>query len=284
MNRQLFLSFTIVLITITPWFNTKAAPAYLIYTSNINGFLQNCGCGSEPLGGIGRIKHFIDTFKTKHPNVLLIDGGDYFNSYPFPGLDEAMSQVLKLMSYDVLVPGDQEFVEGEQFFRRLSSDYSDKLVLTNANSNHKKVLYTQIADKRVAIYGLLCEEVFDFVEVPADLTLTSLFDLPGEVKSADDLNIVVIHGFLSDAQAFAQKFQTVDLILLSHDQSRGVWNTNGVTILGNGKDSEYISVVKAEYKRQWKFEVNQIKISESIPEDKDVLKIIEDFNKQIKLN
>jgi len=267
-----------------PLFNAKAAPAYVIYTSNINGFLQNCGCGVEPLGGIGRIKYFIDTFKAKHPHILLIDGGDYFNSYPFPALNDAMYKVLKMMNYDVLVPGDQEFVEGHQFFSKFSKFFGDKILLTNTNSNFKKAIYNQIAGHQMVVYGLLSEKVFEFIGRPEDLMLVSQFSLPELDKAAGGLNIVVIHGYLSDARTIAKKYNDVDLILIAHEQNRGVWKANDATIIGNGKDSEYISIIKADYDQQWEIDVDQIKISEMIPEDKDVLKIIENYTEQIKLN
>ena len=284
MMRKIAPILVVGIITVCPLFNIKAAPLYLIYTSNINGFLQNCGCGTEPLGGISRIKYLIDTFKTKHPDVLLIDGGDYFNSYPFPALNEAMFKVLKLMDYDVLVPGDQEFVEGSLFFGRLSKNYGDNFLLTNANSDFSKVSYHQIAQQKVVFYGLLSEKVFEFIDKPADLLLSSLFSLPRENKMTRGLHVVVIHGYLSDAQIFAQKFNDIDLILIAHDQHRGIWKTSETTIIGNGSDSEYISVIQADYDQQWKISVDQIKISERMPEDKDVLEIIENYTKQAKLN
>ena len=83
----------------------KADELYIIYTSNINGTIENCGCGSDPLGGIDRVKSFIDKFETENKNIYIIDGGDYFNSYPYPTLNDAMSNALFLINYDCIVPG-----------------------------------------------------------------------------------------------------------------------------------------------------------------------------------
>ena len=70
--KQLILNLIIILLLHT---GLKADVFYLIYTSNVNGAIENCGCGSEPLGGLNRVNTVIKQFKQDHDNVFVVDGG-----------------------------------------------------------------------------------------------------------------------------------------------------------------------------------------------------------------
>jgi hypothetical protein len=91
--------------------------------------------------------------------------------------------------------------------------------------------------------------------------------------------IAVIHGYLSNAEQFAIENPSVRLILLGHDQRQGIWVKNQATIIGNGKDSEYLSVIKLTPGSKWNISVEQHKIHEDLPEDKQVVNIIDQYKK-----
>jgi 2',3'-cyclic-nucleotide 2'-phosphodiesterase (5'-nucleotidase family) len=250
---------------------------YIIYTSNVNGMIENCGCGADPLGGIGRVKSFVDKFKDEHNNVLLIDGGDYFNSYPFPKLNDAMYSSLLLMHYDGIIPGDQAFIEGESFFSDYSSKLNEKIVLTNSISDIQKILSKKIGSVEINIYGYLSPYIFDFVPKPDQPVLTNFVEAKPQPAKSGEFQVAVVHGYLSNAQQFAEENPTVSLILLAHDQRKGIWEKNQATIIGNGKDSEYISVIKITRNPGWIITVDQPKINEDLPEDPQIVKIIEAY-------
>jgi len=250
---------------------------FIIYTANINGMIENCGCGADPLGGIGRVKSFIDQFSKNHNNVIVIDGGDYFNSYPFPKLNEAMYSSLSLLQYDCLVPGDQAFVEGDTFFYNYASNLKDKIVLTNSDAGFNKKFEKNFGPNQVLIYGYLSPYIFEFIKKPDKLNITNFVSARPQPAKKNEFQVAVVHGYLSNAEQFADENPDVKLILLAHDQRQGTWEKNQAMIIGNGKDSEYISVIKVSSQNHWHISVEQNKIHEDLPEDKQIVKIIESF-------
>jgi len=260
--------------------NLEADAFYIIYTSNINGAIENCGCGVDPLGGIDRIKSFIDQFRKDNENVLLIDGGDYFNSYPFPALNEAMYKALIHIKYDCVVPGDQEFVEGDDFFLKYSSFLKDKLLLSNGGSGYKKNVEANFGNYQVRIFGYLSPYIFDFIEKPKELNLSNFVNEHSNKSKQNELKLAVIHGYLSNAEQVADEDTSIDLILLAHDQRRGIWKKNNTPIIGNGKDAEYISIIKVSRDDQWNINIDQKKINQEMPKDDQIISLIEEYKKK----
>ncbi len=281
---QSIIKCLITILFFLPGSHLRAEPLYIIYTSNINGALQNCGCGVDPPGGIGRVKSIVDQLRSKHQRVILIDGGDFFNSYPFPLLDEAMLKALEVLEYDLFIPGDQEFVEGSAFYKRLQTILGKRLLISNNGAGNLQSFSIYLGSDNVRIHGLLSPKVFDFIEVPAILNLQDPSNMILRSKTPRDLNVVVMHGYLGEAQQFARVNQSIDLILLAHDQLKGIWDENGPLIVGNGKDSEFLSIIEARFEKKWHFKVDQLRISETIPEDDHILKIIREFNHDLEIN
>jgi 2',3'-cyclic-nucleotide 2'-phosphodiesterase (5'-nucleotidase family) len=301
MKNKFYRIWIIVVLNIVCGRELPADSFYIIYTSNVNGYLENCGCGIDPLGGIGRVKTFVDSFRNEHEDAILIDGGDFLNSYPFPQLNEAMLEVLQLLDYNVIVPGDQEFVEGGAFYNKIKSKMKDRILISNKNDEKSQSNLTVGENQFVTIYSYLSPKVFDFIELPEKMTLNSFSGIkpekitntirqengsPADAKMAARgrrFNILILHGYLSEAYRLANKYD-IDLILLAHDQNRGIWESNGTIITGNGKDSEYLSVIEVDYENDWELYINHIKISEAFSEDEQVLEIIEKFKNSLELN
>ena len=270
------LSLFLILLLITQP-DLSAKEFYIIYTSNINGAIENCGCGTEPLGGLGRIKSVIDQVRKENTNVFVIDGGDYFNSYPYRSLNDAMYKALILLDYDCIVPGDQEFVEGKNFYSRYASSLKDKILLSNDGSEYNRKIETTIGLNRLNIYGYLFPNTFDFIEKPEYLSLSNSLNTKPERSTENEFQIAIIHSSLATAEQFSFENKSIDLILLAHDQQRGVWNINKSIIIGNGKDSEYISIIKIEKGSPWDITVNQKKIKEEIPEDDQIINLVNEY-------
>jgi len=277
MDRLVLKSFLVLLFTVSIYSNSIAEEFYVIYTANINGMIENCGCGADPLGGLSRVKSFIDRFRKDHSNVLVIDGGDYFNSYPYPKLNEAMYTSLLLLQYDCLVPGDQAFVEGDTFFSKYASTLKDKIIVTNADSKFKTQITKKMGSDEIQIFGYLSPYIFEFIQKPEQLNLLNFVNAKPGTEKKNQFQIAVIHGYLSNAEQFAVENPAVDLVFLAHDQRMGTWKKNQATVVGNGKDSEYISIVKVDHGRDWNISIEQKKISEDLSEDDQIVKIVEDF-------
>jgi 2',3'-cyclic-nucleotide 2'-phosphodiesterase (5'-nucleotidase family) len=273
MLKPILLILIIILFSVI---SSDAGTIRIIYTANINGSLENCGCGTDPLGGIGRIKTFIDTYRKAHRDALLIDGGDFFNSYPFPELNQAMLQAMHLCAYDLVLPGDQAFIEGEEFYKSFETAMAGKILISNQASAAENYKSFRFGTFGLLITAILSPSAFEFIDKPEWINLLKS-PAGSPTGQKDILRVIVFHGSRAEAEKFASGQTKVDLILMAHDQEKGLWKFNGVLLVGNGKDSEYVSVIEARYDAGWKIDVQQVSMSDAYPEPLEILDIIRAF-------
>ena len=57
-------------------------PLYIAYTANLNGNIELCRCKPDEMGSIAQLSGMIDSLKNKHPELLLLDNGDFYKTYP----------------------------------------------------------------------------------------------------------------------------------------------------------------------------------------------------------
>ena len=275
-----YVIFFVAFITLFSALSLKAGVVRILFTANINGTLENCGCGEEPLGGLGRIKTFADSYRKEHRDVLLIDGGDFFNSYPFPALNQAMLSGLEQCAYDVIVPGDQAFIEGKDFYQTISKTMNGKILLSDGGEKVTPLRKIKKGDVTVVLSGILSPDAFEFIQKPSWLNLQNPGKINSKSKKEGELRITIFHGPRAAAESYLATHQQIDLLLLAHDQHQGVWKVNGVVMVASGKDAEYVSVIEANYQNGWKIKAEQLAMSDDYPESLEILDIIEAFKKQ----
>ena len=264
--------------------NLNSADFNILFTANINGSLENCKCGKIPLGGIARIKSFIDAIAAKNAQCLVVDGGDFFNSYPFFELNQAMLKSIELLKYDLFLPGDQEFVEGIKFYNLLIERLKPNLLLSNLENQKNIKRSFKFNTIKVDIYGFLSPKSFEFITKPKKLSLLPFSSLQNVIDTSV-CNIVVFHGPIQEAEKCAQEYKWIDLILLAHDQQLDPKQVFNTIIIGCGQDSEYITVIAVEkLNDRWHFDINQEPVGPSIPEDKSITQIINSYHEKQKSN
>jgi len=277
MLRKYYRQFIFICFIALMPYVSNAESLFIIYTANVNAALENCGCGDEPLGGIGKIKHISDSFKKNHSHVVMIDGGDFFNNYPYNVLNEAMLKAYQRLDYDYVVPGDQIFIDGDSFYQRVSSIMKDRVVISNTSNSQNNSLEAKYGPYNVSFAAILSPEAFDYIPKPKNLALLDPAHIEFKKQNNRSLNIVVYHGYLAEARQFAKENQAIDLLLIAHDEALGCWWEGNVCVVGNGKDSEHISIIEAKYDKSWKLDVEQKMILSEYPEAEDVLEIIHEF-------
>ncbi len=267
-NLLMFLKFifSIILYTVV----SLAGEFSILFTANINGSIENCGCGPEKLGGLGRIKSFIADYTQKHKNTVVVDGGDYFNSYSFPVLNTAMLKALKTMPYDIITAGDQEFIEGESFFNRINSEVSGRIL-----SGVSPELKTRAGNVELVFCYYLSPVIFRYREKPRFPVLP---EFPTPAGNSNIVKILVFHGNLNDAEKRTRQIQFFDLVLLAHDQQKGSWKIKNTPVVGAGGDGEYVAVIKAEEQDgQWNLNIRFEKMNERWQEDQQIKAIIKNM-------
>jgi 2',3'-cyclic-nucleotide 2'-phosphodiesterase (5'-nucleotidase family) len=120
-----FLAAAMFLITF-PAYAENQAPADLVivYTGDGRGNIEPTGCCYK-IGGMARRATRIREIRETHPNVLVVDVGNFFGMKrleKFPSLRaEHVHRALSVIGYDVLNVADTEMSGGkpfEKFFRR----------------------------------------------------------------------------------------------------------------------------------------------------------------------
>ncbi len=92
----------------------------IVYTNDVRGEIRSCGCATHDLGGLGRRATFMKVFRdTTQADVLLVDAGDFFSASINYGKEKAdlTLKSMALMGYDGVVPGENEFSFGVDYFR-----------------------------------------------------------------------------------------------------------------------------------------------------------------------
>jgi 2',3'-cyclic-nucleotide 2'-phosphodiesterase (5'-nucleotidase family) len=251
-----------------------SSDVYIIFTANVNGILEDCRCGNEPLGGLARVKTFVSQFKQKHPNTLFIDGGDFFNPYKFPDLNLNMSEIVQYMSYDIITAGDQEFIEGYDLFKKHLQRYQSIFLASNCNFGNK-IFELKIKEIPVTVVSYLSPNCFSFINKPEQIEIDSVFAAPA-ITPTNGLRVLLFHGEARQADEMIKHISNVDLVLLGHAQRLDSWEVDGRCFVGGGLDTELIMVVEAIRRgAKWEFKVISHKMDQSVTEDPQIKKLVE---------
>ncbi|KAA3617429.1 MAG: hypothetical protein D8M58_02365 [Calditrichaeota bacterium] len=226
----------------------------VLYFANLNGNIENCNCGDPPLGGLDRIATIIEKQRSKNPELIVIDGGDTFNTYPFIELDKAIVEAYQIIKPDIWVLSEQELIEGTSFLAKISKNNLGEHVSSNyrikqlPESNSKKPLIA--GNTNITFNSFLSPKIVRDYANQIDNNSGLFFQNLKTLKESD-FNILLLHGEESDLVDYTTKFKIFDLILMAHEQS-DVINLNAKpAIIGSGADGEniiYISLHKSNNK------------------------------------
>jgi len=287
----IFRATLVLLLILAPLIEGQNATLKILYTGNLNAALDDCRCGGDLVGGLTRIATEIEKYRRKYPNLLLLDAGDYLNSYPDPSLNLLFLKFLQKMNYTALNLGDQEFVEGPEFLAQYFSTHPNppKMISSNIHPARVKPFFAaKIAaksanDARVLIWGFTSPRAFDFIP-PRHLRFTSvdkfLVGLPESVRRSPDLKIVLFHGKWSAAEVMAKKFSFLNIIIIAHNQHRRAEIVGRTLLAEPGMEGEYLGLITAvRENRNWKLENKFIPIRKTVPENPAFQKRVQRFYK-----
>jgi 2',3'-cyclic-nucleotide 2'-phosphodiesterase (5'-nucleotidase family) len=99
-----------------------------------------------------------------------------------------------------------------------------------------------------------------------------------DANRKESFDIVVFHGYLNEALALAETNPGIELVLLGHDQYSDTMVQQGTTIMGAGRDAEY--VVLLEVTREdtaWQIGQEKIYLNSAVPADVEVTSWIREY-------
>ena len=126
----------------------------LLYSSNLGGDYEQCGCPVHPLGGVARRATVIDRARDEADAVLVLDAGDLFlpepesvrdGKRPDPGEIERRARLLAAayarIGTTALLPGERDLALGLPLLRRLARQSHLPLVAANLFGRDGKRLF-----------------------------------------------------------------------------------------------------------------------------------------------
>lgn len=225
---------------------------HIAYTSNLNGNLEDCQCDNQHLGGMVQLAAAIDSLRQAYPDLILLDSGDFLNTYSIPGADSLMWRLVKQMRYDAIAIGDQEFVEGLTFFRHFALKWPLPLISANltipkmpANLFPAVKLFKRNGIK-IAVISITPPEAFLLISVPGMRIADPMERIREELarmRADADVLLLLYHDSYRHCRAVLQTFPQIDLIIAGHTQEKAAVRSSGRLILQPGMDGEYLGLV-----------------------------------------
>lgn len=114
----------------------------ILQTADIHGqldshpelFWENQEIIFKERGGMAHIKTIFDQERKKNPGrVLVVDGGDLIQGSGYAQLSEGavMTDIIKAMDYDLLIPGNWEVVYGKDIMLDVMNGYDTQVIVQN---------------------------------------------------------------------------------------------------------------------------------------------------------
>jgi len=264
-----------------PSFSNSEKPLFeILYYANLNGNIENCNCGEPPLGGLDRISTVIKRYREKNPELIVIDGGDTFNTYSFPELNTAIVKAYQVIKPDIWLLSEQELIEGDLFLADAVRKVEAEIISTNysfKNIQSKKTKKYSLHKKNVHIYGFLQPGLF---RIHSDKTKIeqAQFKQFLRVLKKEEYNILIFHGETDLLENNSDQFQDFDLILTAHMQNDNRNTESKPAIIGAGTDGENIIHISLHKSGNGIIiTVEQIAIGLDIESDQKIQQFIQDY-------
>lgn len=262
------LLFAIIGCTQSPPIKEKPLPI-IVFTHNIHGELEPCGCRQKPLGGLLQVAGFFEKLKSENPNreVLYFDSGDSF--YPSREVPEAfakshqfaaseLGRSYRKLNLTAFVPGDNDLAFGVINLGQLLKDNHIKMLLTNASSSnelpHETSIHFESTHAVLYFMGVLSKESLSsaqqyLVTETQDAIKNKMASLKLDHEklfpNKKPIFIVISHSGMEQDEELAKNIPELSWIIGAHTQSftqisRLVGKTEIVQVLSR---NHYIGVI-----------------------------------------
>lgn len=238
----------------------------IFHTNDIHG-------GVDENIGFAKFKHFINLANeyTRAEGYLVLDAGDIFHGTPFATVElgESVAQVLKVVGYDTMSPGNHDFNYGQDRLVELGKVADVELLAANVKTIEGKLRYgdcfvKEIGGMSVGLFGLTTPETVTKTnpENVVGLTFGTEEEIVAEAKlmvqvlqeRGVDVIIGLMHmGIDTDSRikstTIASQVDDIDLIIdgHSHSELNQYEIVNGTILTSTGEHFKNVGVVTIQY-------------------------------------
>ncbi len=206
----------------------------IIYSNNTNGLLENCQCPEHAYGALEKRAAVIDSMRRGHKNVLVLDSGDLLDIRKNSLLHSYVIQAYEVMKYDAWTCGDQDFMEGAGFFKRmLNNPEFPPLLCTNImqlqmpgnSAIGQKYLIKKYGRLRIGITGTINQDFHKYLEKDSQAEFmftgqkSALQAVLTELKPQCDFIVLISHSGFEQDKKLAEWFPMINVIIGGHSQT-----------------------------------------------------------------
>lgn len=287
--RGLFIALIILLCACQPLQQDREIPITLVYSANLNGELEPCGCSEQgDLGGIKRQSTLVQQLRRQDPQLLLISGGGLLSSES--ERDRLKSKyILKgftHLAYDALGVQWRDLVYGRDFIK----DFSLPWVASNGGvKNFSTVQKSQKKGMDFYFFSWLSPEESPELKMQnQEQTVSSdMSSLAAQLKQAKSQGMTVLSTTYALNQATALlPLQYVDILLIQsrHEVYGEPQRLKNTLVLQPGSRGMRLGklalVLQGNQLKTWRHDV--IDLPKSIGDDPALAGWYEEYNAKVK--
>jgi len=194
----------------------------MVFTNNINGKMEPCGCSGVKNGGLARLASYLKEVRSESGEILLVDGGDLLGKRVFNEKIKTFFEIMQILNYTCFSPGDEEIPYLKDIYRYSATP----VVISNYKGGEKHKPFNSIklfdawgSRLNVRIWGAIAPR---FISVssknkasPIDKTM--FYMAPRKKKNKGVLNILLLHGSISEARSIAKLKMGYNIIIAAHE-------------------------------------------------------------------
>jgi len=258
--RQLRVTLALSFILPFAGVPTSAWGATILYSNDVLGELEPCGCRNNPTGGMARKAVLVEKLKNEGP-LLQIDAGDLlFDAEQIPesmhGQAEVQARALlkahEKLGHQVLVPGEKDFALGLKKWKAITRGSSIQVLAANAVEKKsgkplaKGSQVFRLGKTRVGVIGIMGSAL----HWPKELRVTAEKpaverELAQLKKQKPHLILLVTHQGLDADREMISGIKGIDALIGAHSQSFLQKVEKGT---GAGKDT---LLLQSSFRNQW---------------------------------
>lgn len=227
----------------------------VFYIASPNGTLSWCRCPDSPWGGLPRRASALKEIQDEESNLLILDAGDLLAPFSSPTKNSVFVEAYSRIPVDAVALGDQEFIEGYDFF---DEKLKDKLPLISANvyRNGSRLLRPYVVLERggveIVITSLIDKNAFLFYD-PATLEGVTISDPTQELRGimaelAEKGEVIILLSHLGQAaeRKLAEQFPEIDIIVSGHVPAyfENPHKVGKTVLLGAGNDAKHFGIAR----------------------------------------
>lgn len=211
----------------------------LAYTSNVEGFLDTCGCRADTDGGLDRRATLLRDLRAREPALLALDAGNFLSTAVGERQRRAQTLIaaMNLMGYDALNLAGDDLALGDDGLRMLRASARFPLLSANLRAEAAEpepYLQRQMGDLQVAVLGLASPPPGATAGIAEDPLATAARLVP-HLRGEADLVIVLGHLDVPTATRLAREVAGVDVVIAGQSPlvSSPPW-WEGSTLIAHG--------------------------------------------------